>query len=67
MWRNAVQLTAFFSNLAAFLFFVLAVNEFRSGSAAAATASMDMLVAIYFTLQVIFLFTLYPIGKQHRM
>jgi len=28
---------------------------------------MDMLVAIYFTLQVIFLFTLYPIGKQHRM
>ena len=66
MWRNAVQVTAFLSYLTAFLFFVLAIYAFRNHSAAAATATMDLLVAIYFTLQVIFVFSLYRTGQRHR-
>jgi hypothetical protein len=54
-WRSAVRITALLSSLASFLFFVLAVEQSGGGSAFTGTAAMDLLVAIYLTLQVIFL------------
>ena len=61
-WRSAVALTALLTYLVSGLFLGLAVVQFKSG--APTTAVMDLLVAIFFTLQVVFLFALYWFWRE---
>jgi len=61
-----VRVTALLSCLASFLFFVLAVEQSRGGAAFTGTAAMDLLVAIYLTLQLIFLVILEWVADQRR-
>jgi len=65
IWKQAIYTTAFLTYLSSFLFFGLAVAELgHAGSAA--TAVIDLLVAMYFLLQVIFLFVLSWFVERRR-
>jgi hypothetical protein len=57
VWKQAIYSLAFLSYLCSFLFFGIGAAAVLHGEAIQ-NASLDMLVAIYFLVQVIFLFVL---------
>lgn len=65
LWKNAIYSVGLLTYLCSFLFFGLAVAAVRE-SYDLRTAIMDMLVALYFLLQVIFLFILSTIVERRR-
>ncbi len=65
IWKHAIYSMAFLTYLSSFLFFGLAVAELgHAGSMG--TAVIDLLVALYFLLQVIFLFVLSWFVERRR-
>jgi hypothetical protein len=64
-WKNAIYACALLTYFCSFLFFVLAVGEFMHVGASL-TAVIDILVALYFLLQVIFLFVLSWFVERRR-
>ena len=65
VWKNAIYAIALVTYLCSFLFFGLAAAAVRQSSDLR-TAIMDMLVALYFLLQVIFLFILSMVVERRR-
>lgn len=65
LWKIAIYSIALLTYLCSFLFFGLAVAAVRQ-SGDLRTAIMDMLVAIFFLLQVIFLFILSGVVERRR-
>lgn len=65
VWKQAIYSIALLSYLCSFLFFGLAVADVRQ-SGGGLTAVIDLLVALYFLLQVIFLFVLSGIVERRR-
>jgi uncharacterized membrane protein len=65
IWKQAIYATAFLTYLCSFLFFGLAVAAVGQG-APTATAVFDILVALYFLVQVIFLFVLSWFVERRR-
>lgn len=65
LWKNAIYSVGLLTYLCSFLFFGLAVGEVRHAGATG-TAIIDMLAALYFLLQVIFLFSLSNIVERRR-
>jgi hypothetical protein len=57
LWKNAIYSVALITYLCSFLFFGLAIADVRE-SGASVTAVVDLIVALYFLVQVIFLFVL---------
>src|SRR5260370_11995256 len=55
LWKNAIYSIAFITYLCSFLFFGLAVGNMRE-TGGTLTTVIDLIVALYFLLQVIFLF-----------
>jgi hypothetical protein len=66
LWKNAIYTIAFITYLCSFLFFGLAVADAR-GTGGSATTVIDLLVALYFLLQVIFLFVLSGVVERRRL
>ena len=65
VWKRAIYSIALLSYLSSFLFFGLAVADVRQ-SGGGLTAVIDLLVALYFLIQVIFLFVLSSIVERRR-
>jgi cyanate permease len=65
VWKQAIYSIAFLSYLCSFLFFGLGVADVVHGQELE-SASLDMLVAVYFLLQVIFLFVLSWFVERRR-
>jgi membrane protein implicated in regulation of membrane protease activity len=66
LWKQAIYAVAFLTYLASFLFFVLGVVAFAHGGQLA-VAVMDLLVGLYFLVQVIFLFVLsWFVERRHH-
>ena len=65
LWKEAIYGIAFTTYLCSFLFFALAVAQVRQ-SGATMLAVIDLIVAIYFLLQVIFLFLLSDVVERRR-
>jgi hypothetical protein len=65
VWKQAIYSIALMSYLCSFLFFGLAVANVRQ-SGGDMTAMIDLLVALYFLLQVIFLFVLSGVVERRR-
>ncbi len=65
LWKNAIYGIALVTYICSFLFFGLAVAAVRQSNDVR-TAIMDMLVALYFLLQVIFLFILSTVVERRR-
>jgi uncharacterized membrane protein len=65
VWKQAIYSMAFLTYLSSFLFFGLAVAELGHGGSTA-MAVIDLLVALYFLLQVIFLFVLSWFVERRR-
>ena len=65
IWKQAIYSIAFLSYLCSFLFFGIGTAAVLHGEAIQ-SASLDMLVAIYFLLQVIFLFVLAWFVERRR-
>ncbi len=65
LWKNAIYSIALVTYACSFLFFGLAAAAVRQSNDVR-TAIMDMLVALYFLLQVIFLFILSTIVERRR-
>jgi hypothetical protein len=65
LWKTAIYGIALVTYLCSFLFFGLAVAAVRQGNDTG-TAVIDMLVALYFLLQVIFLFILSTVVERRR-
>ncbi|GAC1481464.1 MAG: hypothetical protein PVSMB9_06770 [Candidatus Dormibacteria bacterium] len=65
VWKRAIYSMALLSYLCSFLFFGLAVADVRQ-SGDGLTAVIDLLVALYFLLQVIFLFVLSGVVERRR-
>ena len=65
LWKNAIYGIALVTYICSFLFFGLAVAAVRQGSDVG-TAVIDMLVALYFLLQVVFLFILSTVVERRR-
>jgi hypothetical protein len=65
VWKELIYATAFLTYLSSFLFFGLAVAETIQGGPSLA-AVIDLLVALYFLLQVIFLFVLSWFVERRR-
>jgi hypothetical protein len=65
LWKNAIYWIAFITYLCSFLFFGLAIADFRD-SGATMTALIDLIVALYFLVQVIFLFVLSGVVERRR-
>ena len=61
IWKEAIFVTAFLTYLCSFLFFGLAASN-----GANLTGLMDLVAAIYFLLQVIFLFVLAWFVERRR-
>jgi|ERR1700736_2895166 hypothetical protein len=66
LWKNAIYTIAFITYLCSFLFFGLAVADAR-GTGGSITTVIDLMVAIYFLLQVIFLFVLTGVVERRRL
>lgn len=66
VWKELIYATAFLTYLSSFLFFGLAVAETIQGGPSLA-AVIDLLVALYFLLQVIFLFVLSWFVERRRL
>ena len=65
LWKNAIYSIAMITYLCSFLFFALAIAEVRD-SGATMTALIDLIVAVYFLVQVIFLFVLSGVVERRR-
>jgi hypothetical protein len=65
LWKNAIYSIAFITYLCSFLFFGLAVGNVRQ-TGGSLLAVIDLVVALYFLVQVIFLFMLTDIVERRR-
>jgi len=65
IWKEAIFVTAFLTYLCSFLFFGLAAAE-TAQNGASLTGIIDLVAAIYFLLQVIFLFVLAWFVERRR-
>lgn len=65
LWKNAIYSIAFITYLCSFLFFGLAIADVRSTGGSVVTI-IDLIVAIYFLTQVIFLFVLSGVVERRR-
>jgi hypothetical protein len=65
LWKNAIYAIALITYLCSFLFFGLAVGNMRETGGSLTTA-IDLIVALYFLLQVIFLFVLSGVVERRR-
>lgn len=65
LWKNAIYSIAFITYLCSFLFFGLAVADARE-TGGSTTTVIDMMVALYFLVQVIFLFVLSGVVERRR-
>ncbi|MDQ6709766.1 MAG: hypothetical protein M3Z11_04335 [Candidatus Dormibacteraeota bacterium] len=65
VWKRAIYSIAMLSYLCSYLFFGLAVADVRQ-SGGGLTAVIDLLVALYFLIQVIFLFVLSGVVERRR-
>jgi cyanate permease len=65
LWKTTIYGIAFLTYVCSFLFFVLAVGQVRQ-SGATMLALIDLVVALYFLVQVIFLFLLSDLVERRR-
>ena len=65
LWKNAIYTLALLTYLCSFLFFGLAVADVRA-SGNGMGAVIGLLVALYFLVQVIFLFVLSDVVERRR-
>jgi len=65
VWKNAIYSIALITYLCSFLFFGLAIADVRE-SGGTMTALIDVIVALYFLVQVIFLFVLTGVVERRR-
>jgi uncharacterized PurR-regulated membrane protein YhhQ (DUF165 family) len=65
VWKRTIYSIALLSYLCSFLFFGLAVADVRQAGGTL-TAVIDLLVALYFLVQVVFLFVLSGIVERRR-
>ena len=65
LWKNTIYSIAFITYLCSFLFFGLAIADVRSTGGSVVTI-IDLIVAIYFLTQVIFLFVLSGVVERRR-
>lgn len=65
LWKNTIYSIAFLTYLCSFLFFGLAIADVRSTGGSMQTI-IDLIVAIYFLTQVIFLFVLSGVVERRR-
>jgi hypothetical protein len=65
VWKHAIYSIAFITYLCSFLFFGLAIADVRE-SGGTMTALIDLIVALYFLVQVIFLFVLSGVVERRR-
>ena len=65
LWKNAIYGIAFITFLCSFLFFGLAVADVRATNGSTGSL-VDLLVALYFLVQVIFLFVLSGVVERRR-
>jgi hypothetical protein len=65
LWKNAIYSIALITYLCSFLFFGLAIADVRE-SGGGITALIDLIVALYFLVQVIFLFVLSGVVERRR-
>jgi hypothetical protein len=65
IWKNAIYALALITYLCSFLFFGLAVGNVRE-TGGSLMAVIDLIVALYFLLQVIFLFALSGVVERRR-
>jgi hypothetical protein len=64
-WKTAIYAIAFITYLCSFLFFGLAVGNVRE-TGGTILAVIDLIVALYFLVQVVFLFMLSAIVERRR-
>ena len=65
VWKNAIYAIALATYLCSFLFFGLAVGNMRE-TGGSVTTVIDLIVALYFLVQVIFLFVLSGVVERRR-
>ena len=66
LWKNTIYALAFITYLCSFLFFGLALADVRQTGGSMA-AVIDLIVALYFLVQVIFLFVLSgAVERRHQ-
>lgn len=66
LWKNTIYSLAFITYLCSFLFFGLALADVRETGGSMA-AVIDLIVALYFLVQVIFLFVLSgAVERRHQ-
>jgi hypothetical protein len=65
LWKNTIYSLAFLTYLCSFLFFGLAIADVRENGGGI-PALIDLVVAIYFLTQVIFLFVLSGVVERRR-
>jgi hypothetical protein len=65
LWKNAIYGIALITYLCSFLFFGLAVGNMRE-TGGSVTTVIDLIVAGYFLVQVIFLFVLSGVVERRR-
>ena len=65
LWKNAIYSIALLTYVCSFLFFGLAIADVRE-SGGTITAIIDLIVALYFLVQVIFLFVLSGVVERRR-
>jgi hypothetical protein len=65
LWKNAIYSIALITYLCSFLFFGLAVGNMRE-TGGSLTTVIDLIVAGYFLVQVIFLFVLSGVVERRR-
>jgi len=65
LWKNAIYSIALLTYLCSFLFFGLAVADVRQ-TGGSTTTVIDLIVALYFLVQVIFLFVLSDVVERRR-
>lgn len=65
LWKNAIYSIALITYLCSFLFFGLAVGNMRE-TGGSLTTVIDLIVALYFLVQVVFLFVLSGVVERRR-
>ena len=65
IWKQAIYAIALITYLCSFLFFGLAVGNMRE-TGGSVTTVIDLIVALYFLVQVIFLFVLSGVVERRR-
>src|SRR5919206_4937889 len=66
LWKNTIYTLAFLTYLCSFLFFGLAIADVRESGGGNIPALIDLVVAIYFLTQVIFLFVLSGVVERRH-